>query len=251
MTQLTSKVALVTGAGQGIGRGIALALAGEGAAVALVGRTLAKLRDTAAEIEARGGKAVAIVADIGDPAQIDEAVDRATNELGGLNILVNNAQEFCFGPLLGIAPELVDAGWRTGPLAVLLTMRAAHPHLRGDGAIVNIGSAAALDADIGGLGAYAATKSAIESFSRAAAVEWAGDGIRVNTVIPMVRSPAVAATLDTMPEMEQQVLGQIPLGRWGDAETEIGAAVAFLCGPASSYVTGTTLTVDGGAVRMR
>lgn len=252
MTQLKGRAALVTGAGQGIGQGIAFALADRGAAVAAVGRTKAKLDDTVHEIESRGGKAVAIVCDVKEPDEINATVAEAAKALGGLSILVNNAQEFCFGAIDDIPLDLIDAGWRSGPLATLLFMRAAHEHLRAaEGAIVNVGSSAAVDTSIAGIGVYSATKGAIEALSRAAAVEWADEGIRVNTIMPMVRSPAVAATLDAMPEMEKQVLAEIPLGRWGDAESEIGAAVAFLCGADASFITGTTLTVDGGAVRLR
>lgn len=250
-TRLNDKVALVTGAGQGIGRGIAYALAGDGAAVAVAGRTESKLEDTVAEIERRGGRALPVVCDVTEPEQITKAVDQTVAAFGGLDVLVNNAQEFNFGTILDIPLDLVEAGWRSGPLATLLFMRAAYPHLTDGGVVVNVSSGAALDTGIAGVGAYSAAKSAIESLSRAAAVEWAGDGIRVNTLIPLALTPSVQAVFDANPGLHDHLVSGIPLGRFGDAETDIGPAVAFLAGDGAGFMTGTTLSVDGGSVRLR
>lgn len=251
MGSMDGKVALVTGAGQGIGQGIAYALAAEGAAVAVAGRTSAKVEATAAEIVRRGGTALAVECDVTDAAQIEAAIDRTVAQLGSLDVLVNNAQEFNFGTVRDIPMELVEAGWRSGPLATLLFMRGAHEHLAGAGVVVNVSSAAASEADVAGIALYGAAKNAIESISRAAAVEWAPDGIRVNTIVPFARTPAVQAVLDQVPDLEGRLLEKVPLGRIGDPEADIGPAVAFLCSPAAGYITGTTLTIDGGSVRVR
>lgn len=251
MTRLDNTVALVTGAGQGIGQGIAYALADDGAAVAAAGRTEAKLKSTVAEIERRGGTAISVVCDVTDPAQIDEAIHQTVSTLGGLNVLVNNAQEFNFGTILEIPLDAVDVGWRSGPLATLLFMRTAFPHLQGGGVVINISSGAAVDTGIAGVGAYSAAKSAIESLSRAAAVEWAEDGIRVNTVIPLALTPSVQAVFDMNPGLHDHLVSEVPLGRFGDAEADIGPAVAFLCSDDAGFITGTTLSVDGGSVRLR
>jgi meso-butanediol dehydrogenase/(S,S)-butanediol dehydrogenase/diacetyl reductase len=251
MTRLDNTVALVTGAGQGIGQGIAFALADSGAAVAVAGRTESKLKDTVAEIERRGGRAIPVACDVTDADQISEAIDQTVSTMGGLNVLVNNAQEFNFGTILDIPLDLVDVGWRSGPLATLLFMRAAYPHLRGGGVVVNVSSGAAVDTGIAGVGAYSAAKSAIESLSRAAAVEWADDGIRVNTVIPLALTPSVQAVFDMNPGLHEHLVSAVPLGRFGDAERDIGPAVAFLAGPDAGFITGTTLSVDGGSVRLR
>lgn len=251
MAQLDNTVALVTGAGQGIGQGIAYTLAGHGAAVAVAGRTETKLKATVAEIERRGGRAISVVCDVTEADQITEAVDQTVSTFGGLDVLVNNAQEFNFGTINDIPLELVDAGWRSGPLATLLFMRAAFPHLRGGGVVINVSSGAALDTGIAGVGAYSAAKSAIESLSRAGAVEWADEGIRVNTLIPLALTPSVQAVFDMNPGLHEQLVAGVPLGRFGDPETDIGSAVAFLCSPDARFITGTTLSVDGGSVRLR
>jgi NAD(P)-dependent dehydrogenase (short-subunit alcohol dehydrogenase family) len=251
MGTMDGKAALVTGAGQGIGRGIALALAGEGASVALMGRTVSTLDQVAAEIAERGGKAVAIVGDVADDADCTSAVAETVAQFGALDVLVNNAQAFAFGSVADIDMADVEAGWQSGPMGTLRLMRAALPHLREGGAVVNLSSSATSDGDGAGTGAYAAAKAAIEALSRAAAVEWAGEGVRVNVVIPFSRTPSVEAVLSAYEGVEEQVLAQVPMGRWGDAEREIGRAVAFLCGPDASFITGTSLAVDGGSTYLR
>lgn len=251
MGTLDNQVALVTGAGQGIGRGISLALAAEGAAVAVLGRTTSKLDDTVATIRERGGTAIAITADVTDRDQIEAAVAKTVDQLGGLKILVNNAQEFNFGTLLDIDLPLVEAGWRSGPLATLQFMRAAHPHLRGRGVIVNLSSGAVLDPDPSGTGAYAAVKAAIDALTRTAAVEWGGNGIRANSIMPFALTPATQAAFDARPGALEHMVATVPLGRVGDAEADIGRAVAFLCSDAAAYITGTALVVDGGSSYLR
>ncbi|MGB7859132.1 MAG: SDR family oxidoreductase [Acidimicrobiia bacterium] len=251
MSGLDGKVALVTGAGQGIGQGISYALAAEGAAVSVVGRTAVKLKATVDEIIRRGGTAIAVVCDVKDGDQVRAAVDQTVRALGGLDVLVNNAQEYNFGSIIDIPLDSVEAGWKSGPLATLLFMREAFPHLHDGGVIVNVSSPAAVGSDLAGVGAYSAAKAAIESLSRAAAVEWAGFGIRVNTIMPIARTPAIEASFEMVPGLEEQLTASLPLRRLGDPERDIGPAVVFVAGPGGSYMTGSTLSVDGGAVRLR
>ncbi len=205
----------------------------------------------AEEIEERGGKAVAIEADVEDDAQVADAVTEVVAQFGTVDLLVNNAQTYAFGGLADMDLADVEQSWQSGPMGTLRMMRAALPHLREGGTIVNVSSGVTSDGDAGGVGAYAAAKAAVETLTRTAAVEWAGEGVRANVVVPFAKSPSVEAVLSSMPGAEEHVLSQVPLGRWGDAENDVGRAVAFLCGPDASFITGTTLVVDGGSTYLR
>ncbi len=194
MTALANKVAIVTGAGQGVGRGIALALATAGAAVAVVGRTLDKLQAVSEEIVAAGGRAQPFLCDVKDAVSIDTLVRAVADELGGIDILVNNAQEVPLGPLSAVSDEAFTAGFESGPLATFRLMKACRPHLAksGEGVIINLATSAAVRWDMSGYGPYAAVKEAIRLLTRAAAAEWGVDGIRALTVAPHADSPAEA-----------------------------------------------------------
>ena len=251
VSTLTGRPALITGAGRGVGRGIALALAAKGAPVAVIDRTEDTLGDTCGEIERRGGTAIPVVCDVRELPAIERAVDTVVAAFGGIRILVNNAQTPGTGTLLEVTEEVVDDAWTSGPLAAFRFIRACHPYLRDDGAIVNISSGAATLAGPPGLAAYAAAKSALQTFSRAAAVEWGRDGIRVNTVQPLVSSPGYEQWLHDNPEAAARSLDHVPIGRMGDAELDVGRAVAFLVGPDAGMITGTIVPVDGGAAYLR
>ena len=239
---LEGKVAIVTGGGKGMGRGIALTLAAEGASLMLMGRTAAKLEETRSEIEGRGGRALTLAGDVKDPDAIERCVAQTVSELGTVDILINNAQEIILGPLLEVSEEDNQAGWESGPIATWRLMIACHPHLVGDGAIVNVGSRAGTMENQSGLGLYGAHKQATRAITRAASWEWASDGIRVNAILPFART----STADRFPEPFKKAEAQNPLGRAGDPEADIGPAVAFLVGPAAAYITGVTLPIDGG-----
>jgi NAD(P)-dependent dehydrogenase (short-subunit alcohol dehydrogenase family) len=240
---LDGRVALVTGAGQGAGRGIALAFAAEGASVALVGRTESKLANVAGEIEARGESALAVRCDVGEPADIDSAVDAAVARFGTVDILVNAAHHNTRrGVLLDLTDEEIELLWVTGPRATLHFMRRCHPHLRGGGAIINFGSGTQMNPV--NYGMYAGMKEAIRAISRAAAVEWGPDQIRVNVISPLVESPSMDA--DFAGRGVTVALNRIPLGRVGDPEADIGRVAVFLAGPDAAYVTGLLMSVDGG-----
>ena len=241
---LEGKSAIVTGAGQGVGEGIALALAGAGANVVVAGRTLSKVERTAEAITGRGGTALALECDVADLDDVQMCVDRTVAAYGTVDILVNNAQVQALGPIVEIPEELFDTGWKTGPLATFRFMRACYPYLKGGGVVVNLGSGAAIKPDLSGFGGYGACKEAIRTMSRAAACEWGKDGIRVNVVMPLAMSPAMVAFLEA-PEA-RAMLDAVPLGFIGDCEHDIGPAVVWLCSDAASYVTGTSLSVDGG-----
>lgn len=244
---LDGKVALISGAGQGVGRGIALALASEGVRVAVLGRTAAKLEATCELLRARGVEAEPFVLDVLDTDRIPGTVDAVAARFGGLDILVNNAYTGSYGPLLSMDDDRFAKGFRSGPFAAFALMRAAHPHLkRNGGSIVNLVTSAMVRWDLSTYGAYAAAKSALRTLTRAAAHEWGPDGIRVNSIAPHAESPGFAKWQDENPEEAAAFRATIPLGYVGDCERDIGRAVVMLCGPDARYLTGATVPLDGG-----
>ncbi|GAA2409567.1 SDR family oxidoreductase [Actinomadura vinacea] len=249
---LDGRTALVTGGGQGVGRGIALALAAEGAAVALAGRTEGKLDGVAEEIKDRGGRAMTVVCDVKDADALAACVDEAASRLGGIGILVNNAQQSLLGTVLGVTEEDLDAAWRSGPLAAFRLMRLCHPYLQAaNGVVINLGSSAAVNPAPTDRGVYGALKAAMAGLTRAAGTEWGPDGIRVITVMPAATSAGSEAYARNSPELYARSLESIPLRRLGDAEQDIGRFVALLCGPDGAYLTATTIALDGGQAYLR
>lgn len=246
MKMLKDKVALVTGGGQGVGQGIAYALAAEGAKVAVSGRTLATLEETCAEIHRRGGTAMAIICDVMNKSDIERCVADVVKKFGGLQILINNAQIVPLGRILDVTDETFVQGIDSGPLATLRMMRASYPHLKGDGSIVNLASSAAVRWDASGYSLYSATKEAIRSISRGAACEWGVDGIRVNVVAPHALSPSLKGWVDNNPTEAEVFFKSIPLRRVGECEDDIGRAVAFIVSDNARYLTGATIPLDGG-----
>lgn len=250
--RLADRVAIVTGAGQGVGRGIALALAAEGARIAAVDLNVDTARQTADACRARGVDAVAIVADVGRRTDVEAAADEVLRELGSIAILVNNAHDFTLGiPLEETTDDDMERSWRTAALGTLYCMQACFAPMRdaGAGKILNIGSGSALDGDAGSA-SYVAAKEAVRALTRVAAREWGPHGIHVNTLCPFARTPRWEAFAAEHPgRVERQAAG-LPLRRApGDPELDIGRAAVFLVSDDSSYVTGQTLFVEGGRMR--
>ena len=248
MTELSGKVALVTGAGQGIGQGVSLALASAGVAVAVTGRTLAKVEDTARQITERGGRALPIACNVKSAEDLAAAVEATVATFGGIDILVNNAQEVPLGPLDKVTDEAFTAGFESGPLATLRLMKLARPHMaaRGGGTIFNFASSAGVRWDMANYGAYGAVKQAIRALTRAAAAEWGREGIRVLTIAPHAESPSLKYWVEHNPKEAEAFFRTIPLGRIGKLEEDIGRALVALCGSDLSYLTGATIPLDGG-----
>ena len=245
--RLVGRRAVVTGAGQGIGRGVALALAKEGAALVLAGRTLEKVERTAREIADVGGEALAVRCDVGVPDDVQALFEQTVPAFGGLDVLVNNAQSVPPNRRLQDVPiDDVELALTTGPVATFRCMQAAFPHLRErGGSIVNLGSNTGIEgAPL--FGAYAMAKEGIRGLSRVAAREWGRFGIRVNVICPFGDSPSAVEFNETRPDAAQAILRMTPLGRMGDCELDIGRAVAALVSDDMSYVTGATLMLDGG-----
>ena len=242
---LTGKIALVTGGGTGIGRAIALALAGQGASVAVIYRTSQEsAAEVVAEIRAGGGQAVALQGDVTQCEQVDSIIRQVLTDWGALDIVVNNAGLTRDGLLL----RMSEADWDTVldtnlKGAFLMTRAALKPMLKQKrGKIVNITSVIGLMASPGQAN-YAAAKAGLIGFTRTVAKEVASRHIQVNAVAPGFVETAMTEAMSA--ERKGDLLRQIPAGRFGRAE-EIAGLVAFLCGPASDYITGQTLVVDGG-----
>ncbi len=248
MTDLSGKVALITGAGQGVGQGIALALARAGATIAVTGRTEAKLVETCRMIGERGGTAIPIAGNVRSAEDCERTVAAVVAQLGGIDILVNNAQEVALGTLLDVSDEAFTGSFESGPLATFRLMKLVHPHLvaRGGGTIFNLASSAGVRWDMARYGPYGAVKQAIRVLTRAAAAEWGPANIRVLTIAPHAESPGVKWWVANNREEAAAFFKTIPAGRFGDCEQDIGEAIVALCGPEMRYLTGATIPLDGG-----
>ncbi len=246
--RLEGRVALVTGGGRGIGRGIALALGAEGASVSITGRTSGTLEGVLKELAGRDVQARSTAGDVGNREDVQRMVDETVNAYGRLDVLVNNAQSSVQRTLAETTDEDVELAYRSGTLGTLHAMQAALPHLRERGGnIVNFGSSTAITGDPT-FGAYAMAKEAIRGLTRVAATEWGKFGIRVNTVCPSALSPSAEEWRDRHPETFAAHVSRTPLGRLGDCEADIGRAVAALVSDDMSYLTGATLMLGGGRI---
>jgi NAD(P)-dependent dehydrogenase (short-subunit alcohol dehydrogenase family) len=243
---LHGRVAVVTGANKSIGRAVAVVLGQAGASVAVSGRRQEGLEGVCAEVEAAGGTAIHLLCDVADQAAVEDLYRRTEAELGPVDIAVANAGVFQnWGP----AEQMTDEEWErvvsidlTG---VMLTCRAAGQRMvaRGSGSIVIISSIAGAVA-LPGATAYAAAKAGVLGIARTLAAEWAQHGVRVNAITPGFVERDGDPSRDD-PALNELIRAKAPLARWGKPR-EVALAVLFLASPASSYVTGATLAVDGG-----
>ncbi|GAA3305417.1 SDR family oxidoreductase [Dactylosporangium vinaceum] len=243
---LEGRAAIVTGAAQGIGRGIAQALTERGAAVLLVDHNAETLARTT---EALAGRTVApLVCDIREPGQAERIVAAAVEAFGRLDVLVNNAiATRAAGPFTEHSDEDYDLVFDTGPRATFRLMKAAFPHLvaSGSGSVVNLGSSAGTEGQAG-WATYAAAKEAVRGLSKVAATEWGAANVRVNVVCPFANSEGAQLWEQYDPESFGAALAKVPLKRIGDTRTDVGALVAFLASDDATYITGQTIMIDGG-----
>ena len=246
MTDFTDKTAIVTGAGSGIGKAIALELASRGCDVAVCGRRLEPVQATAAEITAMGRRAYAASADVSNGESVTAFVAEVLKAFGHIDILVNNAGLTRDNLLIRMSEEEWDAVLGTNLKGAFLFAKAvARPMMKQrSGAIVNISSIVGLIGNPGQCN-YAASKAGLIALTQSLAKELASRNIRVNAVAPGF---IVSQMTDALPDdLKSAMLAQIPAGRFGQV-TDIAKAVAFLAGPDASYITGQTLSVNGGLV---
>jgi NAD(P)-dependent dehydrogenase (short-subunit alcohol dehydrogenase family) len=251
MEDLAGRVVIITGGSRGIGRGIAHHLARAGAHLVVTGRKADALEAVSAELDELGAAHLAVAVNAGDREGMFGLVAQTVDRFGRVDGLVANAQSFrSVTPLEDVTEKDMAVLYDTGPKGTLWAMQAVFPHMRerGWGRIVTMGTALGITGGAG-YGPYASSNEAIRGLTRTAAKEWGRHGIIVNCVCP-------ASVAHRMPADDggeraavyAQMYADHPLGRDGDAEHDIGPAVAFLLSEASSYVTGQTLMVDGGGI---
>jgi len=246
---LAGQAALVTGASGGIGRALSLGLARAGALVCIHGRSHERLQETAALIDASGGRSVSLTADLSEVESCRELVGRARDALGGLGILVNTAGMNRRAPIDEVSQDDFDAIMATNLRSAFFLAQAAYPIMkaRGGGKIVHVGSVTSTYG-LGGVSAYGMSKSALAHLTRTMAVEWARDNIQVNCLAPgFILTPLTETPIWGDAGRKAWLLARIPARRPGRPE-ELVATLLLLTSPGSSYLTGQTLFVDGGFV---
>ena len=245
MKKLEGRVAIVTGASSGVGRGLAKVLTENGARVCACARRLEKLEELKAEVAADGGEVLPVECDVTDPDQIRNAVKRCVDAFGGVDILVNCAQgsmQYC--EIENIDIDYAETAFKSGALATLLFMKECFPYLKesGHGRIINTASAAGYDGNEG-FGAYGMAKEAIRAITRTGAREWGKYGITANVFLPII---ATDFFRQTQPEALKSLESKSPLKRIGTTEEDCAPLIVFLASDEGGYFTGQSFMVDGG-----
>lgn len=246
---MSGKVTIITGGGKGIGFGIATAFTKAKSNLVITGRTESTLLKAKEELEDKYGvKVLAITADGGYEDQVKGAIDKVVEEFGRIDVLINNAQASKSGlKLIEHTKEDFDLAINSGLYAVFNFMKFTHPYLKETkGSVINFASGAGLFGR-DGQSSYAAAKEGIRGLTRVAATEWGPDGININIVCPLVMTEQLEQWREEYPEIYDKTIQGIPLQRFGDAEKDIGGTCLFLASDAASYISGETLTLQGGS----
>jgi 3-oxoacyl-[acyl-carrier protein] reductase len=246
---LQGRTAIVTGAGQGVGEGIARAMAAAGANVVIAARRVETGEPAAEAIRARGHSAICLQCDVAQRADIDRVVADTVERFGGLDVMVHNALS-PVGPVAEVqhgADETWEGLMRTAVRASFACAQAAFPHLRkrAGSSYLLLTSPAGIEGS-GDRATYGAAKAAQRGFAKSLAREWGPHGIRVNLIGPVAMTPAMETAYKANPELEARLVGRTPLRRVGEPEADIGGVAVFLASDMARYVTGQTIIADGG-----
>ena len=255
--RLRDRVAVITGAGQGVGEGIARRLASEGARVVIAARRAVTGEPVAESIRAAGGDAICIVTDVSDSSSIHSCVERTVGTYGRLDIMVHNA--FTGGRPHRLEDADIDRHWddmsRTAVWASLVCARAAHSHLveasrrptgQGAGRLILVTSPSGVEGSAN-IPLYSAAKAAQRAIAKSLAREWGPDGVTVNCLGPVAGSPALIQAFEKNPALQMAIEARTPLGRVGDITADIGSVALFLASDDAAFVTGQTIICDGGS----
>lgn len=249
MKRLNGNVTIITGGGKGIGYGLAQAFAESGSDLVITGRTESRLLEAKERLEKDYGiKVLTVVADGADEEAIKEVVRMTVAHFGKINTLINNAQVSKSGlPLVEHTKEDFDMAINSGLYAAFFYMRECFPYLKEThGSVINFASGAGLFGKLG-QASYAAAKEGIRGMSRVAAAEWGPDGVRVNVVCPLAMTESLTEWKEEYPDLFAKTIQGIPLGRFADPKNDIGKVCVFLASDDASYVTGETVTLQGGS----
>ncbi|MBE6243438.1 MAG: SDR family oxidoreductase [Bacteroidales bacterium] len=249
MKRLQDNVTIITGGGKGIGFGLAQAFAEEGSDLVLTGRTESRLLTAKEELETRYGiRVLPVVADGADEEAIRGVVRKTIETFGRIDTLVNNAQVSRSGlPLIEHTKEDFDMAIYSGLYAAFFYMRECYPYLKETkGSVINFASGAGMFGKLG-QASYAAAKEGIRGMSRVAAAEWGPDGVRVNVICPLAMTESLQQWRENFPDLYEKTIQGIPLGHFADPKNDIGRVCVFLASKDAEYVTGETITLQGGS----
>lgn len=251
MKRLDGKIAIITGAAGGIGKGIATAYVKEGATVAIIDLNAEAGNLTIKELQQYAPESIFIQANLAEHEKLANIVKTVADKFGKIDILVNNAHASRMNSIADTSQKDFDLSFDTGFYPTFYFMQAALPYLKETkGNIINFASGAGINGDVNQV-SYAVAKEAIRAATRVAANEFGPFGINVNIIAPIAKSPGLIQWAEENPEYYQGMLAKIPMRRLGELEDDIGRVAVFLASEDSAYITGQTIMVDGGSIKLR
>lgn len=251
MNRLEGKIAIITGAAGGIGKGIATAYVKEGATVAIIDLNAEAGKQTIKELQEYAPESIFIQANLAEHEKLADIVKIIADKFGKIDILVNNAHASRMNSIADTTQKDFDLSFDTGFYPTFYFMQAALPYLKETkGNIINFASGAGINGDVNQV-SYAVAKEAIRAATRVAANEFGPFGINVNIIAPIAKSPGLIEWAEENHEYYQAMLSKIPMRRLGELEDDIGRVAVFLASEDSAYITGQTIMVDGGSIKLR